>query len=111
LRLKNSACMKRAEDTPMIAAHGPTMIAIRAAPVACAVVPPGAGALNIMITKENAEKMLKSGTVLDVSVVFSLRAAVYQKGATAAYMTAQVCGLKYPSGICMSKISCIYRSR
>jgi hypothetical protein len=58
-----------------------------------------------MITKENAEKTLKSGTVLDVSVVFSLRAAVYQQGAAAAYMTAQVCGLKYPSGICISIIS------
>jgi hypothetical protein len=58
------------------------------------VVPPGTGILNIITTKEKAENMLSSGTALLVSLLLSLFPAITQKGIHAAYMAAQVWGLR-----------------
>jgi hypothetical protein len=57
--------------------------------------------LNIIIVKVKAAKMESTGTILVLRKRFSLRPATYQKGVAAAYITAHVAGLMYPSGICI----------
>jgi hypothetical protein len=57
-----------------------------------------------MITKEKAETRARRGTARWLRVSRTLRPARYQKGAAAAYITAQVAGLRYPSGICIENL-------
>jgi len=99
--VKKRACTNKATETPIVAAQGPSTTAINVPPTAWALVPPGTGALNIMIVKEKAARMDRRGTVLLVRASLIFFAALYQKGATAAYITPQVAGLRYPSGICI----------
>ena len=54
-----------------------------------------------MMVKENAAKMDRRGTVLLVRASLIFLVALYQNGATAAYITPQVAGLRYPSGMCI----------
>lgn len=82
-------------------ADGPSTIEATATPVACPVVPPGSGRLNIMTMNENAAKTESRGTSLVCRARFMRRSATYQKGAAATYSPAQVPGLRYPSGICI----------
>jgi len=49
-------------------------------PSGCAVVPPGIGMLNIMITNENAAKTEISGTRRVIRSLRVLRRATYQNG-------------------------------
>ena len=74
--------------------HGPSTIAAMPMPTACPVVPPGSGKLNIMITNENAAKTESSGTIRVFSSRLTRWSAMYQNGAAAVYMTAQVAGLR-----------------
>jgi hypothetical protein len=53
-----------------------------------------------MVTKENAANSDSSGSVRPNSVLRVFLSAAHQHGALAAYITAQVEGLRYPSGIC-----------
>ena len=67
-----------------IAAHGPSTIAATPMPTACAVVPPGIGRLNIMMTNEKAETAASSGTRRVCSRRFTRSSATYQNGAAMA---------------------------
>ena len=80
---KNSAWIASAIDMARIAADGPSTIAATAMPTACAVVPPGIGRLNIMMTKLKAEVTASSGTTRLCSTRFTRLTATYQKGAAA----------------------------
>jgi hypothetical protein len=55
-----------------------------AAPVACPVVPPGNGKLNIMMTNENAANTDNMGTIRELSMRLTRLPAMYQNGAAAA---------------------------
>jgi hypothetical protein len=63
-------------------------------PTAWPVVPPGSGRLNIIITKEKAEKTDSKGTRRVVSSRRTRWSAIYQNGAAATYRAAHVDGLK-----------------
>src|SRR5262249_6117148 len=65
------------------------------------VVPPGSGTLNIMITKANAANTDSSGIKRALNWRLHRRTATYQNGIAPQYITAQVEGLKEPSGICI----------
>ncbi len=96
--------MTSAIETDRHAAHGPRMMAISVAPTACPVEPPMTGTLNIMITNENAAPSAMSGTCLVLRVFFTLAEATAQIGTMATSSTAYVCGPRYPSGMCISKL-------
>ena len=83
-----------------MAAQGPSTIAMIPAPTACAVVPSGIGMLNIITRKHMAEKRASVGTCLVRTTVRTLRAATASVGTATAKPTTQVCGLRYPSGMC-----------
>ena len=97
---KKNAWMTSAVDTARIAADGPSTMAASATPVACPVVPPGSGTLNIITTNENAAKSEMRGTRRVCNVRFRRRSATHQNGAAPAYSAAHVLGLRYPSGMC-----------
>src|ERR1700686_2248724 len=97
---KKTAWIISAIDIASMEAHGPSTIAAIPTPTACPVVPPGSGRLNNMVTKENAANTDSSGRVRPNSVRRVRRRATHQHGALAAYIAAQVEGLRYPSGIC-----------
>jgi hypothetical protein len=59
-----------------------------------------------MVTNENAANSESSGRVRPNSFFRVRRSAAHQQGALAAYITAQVEGLRYPSGICKLCGSC-----
>ena len=71
-------------ETASIATSGPSTIAPIAMPTACPVVPPGKGRLNIITTNENAAKTANNGTDSPLSVAFTRRKAMYQKGVDSA---------------------------
>ena len=75
--------MKSAVERARIEAQGPSTTLAMPTPSGCAVVPPGMGMLNIMITNENAAKTEISGTWRVNSSLRVLRSATYQKGAAA----------------------------
>ncbi len=70
------------------------------AATAWAVVPSGMGTLNIMMRKLNADPIAMSGTDRAFTTLPTRRPATTQAGTMAAPKTAQVSGLRYPSGIC-----------
>jgi len=84
----------QALNPKITATNEPQHIASRVAPTAWAVVPPGTGILNIIRTKEKAEKSASTGTVRAVSVLRTRFTATAQKGTAAAYITPQVTGLR-----------------
>src|SRR3990172_9151252 len=94
----------RATETEMMAAHGPSRMAMRVAPVAWPVVPPIMGMLNIIMTKLNAAPMARYGACFAFRVLFSFHDANAQNGTTAAYITPYVAGPKYPSGMCIDEL-------
>src|SRR3990172_9561877 len=96
------AWMTRAMLIESVAPHGPTAIAIRTPPTACPVLPPGRGRLNIITRKENAAEMARRGALRASRLSRTLRAAIAQRGAQAAYAAAYVGGPRYPSGMCIS---------
>src|SRR3990172_7512673 len=96
------AWMTRAMLIESVAPHGPTAIAIRTPPTACPVLPPGRGRLNIITRKENAAEMARRGALRASRLSRTLRAAIAQRGAQAAYAAVYVGGPRYPSGMCIS---------
>jgi hypothetical protein len=90
----NSACITNAILTAIVAAHGPNRIAVKTAPTACPVVPPGIGILNIIITKENAAPIASNGTCFVCNVFFNLFDAIAQTGIIITNPAAQVTGPK-----------------
>src|SRR5579872_6348531 len=102
--------MMSAIEMASIEAHGPSTTAAMPTPIACPVVPPGSGRLNIMMTKEKAANRDSSSTRRVCRSFFTRRSPVYQKGAEPAYKEAHVAGLRYPSGICMSTVVRVYQS-
>src|SRR4030067_112383 len=94
------AWMTRAMLIESIAPQGPTTIAIRTPPTACPVLPPGRGMLNIITRKENAAEMARRGALRASRLSRTLRAAIAQRGAQAAYAAMYVGGPRYPSGMC-----------
>src|ERR1700690_641921 len=82
-------------------AHGPRTTVATPTPTACPVVPPGSGTLNIMMTKQNALTTASRGTKRVFRRRFTRANATYQNGIAVPYSTAQVEGLRYPSGMCM----------
>ncbi len=62
------------------APHGPTASATSTPPIACPVVPPGSGRLNIMITNVNAAPNARSGTRRAARRPLTRRAATLQSG-------------------------------
>ncbi len=102
---KNSAWISRATLTEMTAAHRPSRIAISTAPTPCAVVPSGIGRLNIITRKLYAAPTAISGAYRLFTTRCVRRAATAQTGTIAAVRTAQVVGLRYPSGMCTARSS------
>jgi len=98
---KNRAWIRSATLIPMQAAHGPSTIAIIVPPIGCAVVPPGAGMLNIMIVKQNAAPSASRGTCRVPRSCRTRRAATVHTGAIARPAAAQVLGLRTESGMCI----------
>jgi hypothetical protein len=80
---KNKHWINRATDRDKMETNGPRRTVDIPIPTACAVVPPGTGRLNIMITKENATKTASRGTVRVVRVFRIRFRATYQNGAAA----------------------------
>ena len=70
-------------------------------PTAWAVVPSGIGTFNIITRKQNDAPMASSGTSRCLTVRLTWRAETTHTGTITAPITAQVCGLRYPSG-CMA---------
>src|SRR5215467_1655484 len=93
--------MARAMDVARIAAAGPSTMAAIETPMAWLVVPPGSGRLNIITMKQNAAKTEMRGISRALRVRLTLRSDVYQPTPAPVYMTAQVEGLRYPSGMCI----------
>jgi hypothetical protein len=58
-----------------------------------------------MVTNENAANKESSGSVRPNSFRRVRRSAIHQHGALAAYITAHVEGLRYPSGMCKLRSS------
>src|SRR5438876_7368267 len=96
---KNIAWIKRAMEMEIIEAQGPRTTEAIPTPMACAVVPPGRGMLNIITTNEKAAKTERIGVNLVLSIARTRRRATYQKGAAPAYRATQETPLRYPSGI------------
>ena len=69
-------------------------------PTAWAVVPSGIGTFNIITRKQNDAPMASSGTSRCLTVRLTWRAETTHTGTITAPITAQVCGLRYPSGTC-----------
>ena len=80
--------------TAIVAAQGPSRIAMIVAPTACAVVPSGIGTLNIMIRKLNAAPTARSGTNRLLTIFPTRRTAAHQAGSMAAPNAAHVAGLR-----------------
>src|SRR5690242_13227409 len=80
-------------------------MAMTTPPTACAVVPSGIGTLNIMTRKLSAAKTARTGTLRVRTTRETRFEATYQVGTATAYPTAHVCGLRYPSGMCMHVLS------
>ena len=59
---KKTAWISKAIETESMDAHGPSTTVAAPTPIACPVVPPGSGTLNIMMTKQNALTTASSGT-------------------------------------------------
>src|SRR5208283_1631256 len=95
--------MAIAIDSARIAPDGPSTMAAMVTPNACPVVPPGSGRLNIITTNENAAKTEISGMTRASSTRFSRLSAEYHPATAPAYITAQVEGLRYPSGMCIRR--------
>ena len=74
--------------------HGPRTIEAIPIPTAWPVVPPGNGKLNIMMMKQKAANSPNKGAARVFKVLLARLRAVYQKGVAAAYITAQVEGLR-----------------
>ena len=91
---KSRAWMKSATLTAMQAAQGPSSAATRVPPTAWPVVPPGRGTLNIMMRKEKAAPMPRSGICARETSACTFRTETAQTGTIAAPMTAQVAGLR-----------------
>src|SRR6202142_4444534 len=98
---KNSAWMASAIGTARVAPDGPSTMAAMVTPSAWPVVPPGSGKLNIITTNAKAAKTEMSGTTRLSSALLRRFSAPYHPVFVPAYNTAQVDGLKYPSGICI----------
>ncbi len=94
--------MTKAVETAAIAAQGPRTMAAKAPPTAWPVLPPGIGILNIMITKEKAPARATSGRSFLGRTERIFTAARHHSGAMTAYIVPYVCGLRYPSGICIA---------
>ena len=75
-------------------AHGPNTAAASPNPMAWPLVPPGSGTLNIITTNEKAENKESNGTNRVCNSWETLRKATIQNGVDAAYMLAQVDGLR-----------------
>ena len=63
--------------------------------------PSGIGTLNIITRKQYAAPSASSGTNRVLTTRRTRRAATAQNGTATPYMTAHVCGLRYPSGMCI----------
>src|SRR5215831_10508756 len=87
--------------TATTAAHGPRRHATSTPPTAWAVVPSGIGTLNIITRKQYAAPRASNGTYRFFTTLRTRRPAITQNGVAPAYMTAQVSGLRYPSGMCI----------
>ncbi len=68
----NTMLLDTAAETAIIAAQGPMSTAMSVAPTAWPVVPPGRGTLNIMMAKEKAEKMERTGIIRWLRTLFNL---------------------------------------
>ena len=92
----SKACIAKATLTAKQEVQGPNNIAISTAPTAWALVPPGAGRLNIMIRKDKEVPIPNIGIVfLSVSTLtFTSLTALYQIGNITAPIAAQVVGLR-----------------
>src|SRR5665648_471083 len=95
----------RAVETPIMAAQGPRRIAKSVPPTACAVVPSGIGTLNIIIVKEKAAPIESNGMFLAFSVPDAFLADAIAKAPLTIPRITSVCGLRYPSGICINNSS------
>ena len=84
----------------MVAAQGPKRTAMSTPPTAWAVVPSGMGTLNSITRNAKAAQIASRGTSLFLTTLRTFLVAVYQAGSIAAAITASVCGLRYPSGMC-----------
>ena len=91
---KNRAWITSATLTAMTAAQGPRMIAARAPPTPCAVVPPGTGTLNIMIVKLSAEKIARRGIVRLFRTVLTRWVATAQIGRVSTPAPIEITGLR-----------------
>lgn len=80
----SKAWKSNATATAIIAAHGPSTIAITPAPTACAVVPSGIGMLNIITRKLTAENIASVGTCRVLTTFFTLRTATSSAGTATA---------------------------
>src|SRR5579883_1572606 len=100
--------MIRAVLSPSTAAQGPNTTAINVPPTACAVVPPGTGILNIIIVKEKAAKIESNGMVRLLSTERTRLTARVQVGTVTMPVPSEKIGLRYPSGMCMTRDSDLY---
>ena len=99
---KSSAWNASATLTAITAAQGPNSTATSAPPTACAVVPSGIGTLNIMTRKHTAESSARVGACLVLTTFLTWLAASATTGTATTNPATQVCGLRYPSGMCMT---------
>src|SRR5271157_356569 len=88
----------------MAAAHGPRTTAINVPPIACAVVPPGTGTLNIMMVKLSAEKIASSGTVRLLRTFLTFWVATAHTGTVGTASANETAGARYPSGMCNRRL-------
>lgn len=91
---KKSACINSATLKERQAAKGPTNTAIKVAPTACPVVPPGIGILNIISKNENAAKTPMTGIFFVERSFLIFLVAQAQTGIIEVPITAQVDGLR-----------------